>query len=269
MKGSISLYDTEFCALDLETTGVNPFTGRIVEIGIVRFRLDNEIIEYEQLINPRQTIPQEVISIHGITNEMVENSPGIEDELDKITELIDKAPLVIQNPRFDISFLEMEYKRANKKIPQFIAYDTVTLSRKTFLGLENYKLYTLCEHLNISINHHRALSDAKACMNVFKNVIKYNDKRKNWTFHDLNHFQGKIERSGIIKELDFKECRGKKILIGEEVNITYRDSKGSLTQRKIKPLKIFKRGKQTIIVAHCYLRGEQRFFKAGRIEKIS
>jgi DNA polymerase III epsilon subunit family exonuclease len=268
MKGSLSLYEAEFCALDLETTGVNPFTGKIVEIGIARFRLDRVIEQYESFVNPGCEIPEQVIKIHGITDEMVQDAPLIEELLDDITKFIHKSPLVIQNPRFDISFLEMAYKRAGRHVPQLIAYDTVTLARKTYKNLENYKLHTLCAHLGIEIQHHRALSDTLACMNVFRNVIKLNDKRKTWTFHDLNQFQGKIEKSGIIKELDFKECRKSRIVPGKVVEIRYRDAEGNVTERKILPKKIFKRGKQTIIVAYCYMRESERFFKTGRIESI-
>ncbi len=268
MKKNISLYDAEFCALDLETSSINPFTGKIIEIGIIKFKLNSQIKEFSTLINPKLKIPEDVIKIHGITDEMVKDSPYFEDIIDKVSSFLEGIPLVIHNPQFDMAFIQMEYYRSGKKFPFLEAYDTVSLSRKTFNQLNNYKLNTICDYLNITLNHHRALSDAYGCMQIFRNIIKRQDKRKNWTFTELNNIHGNIEKSEYIKELDKKFCRGGEIKKGKICLIQYCDSQGQLTERKILPKKIYQRGKQTVIIAHCYLRKEERFFKAKRINKI-
>ena len=72
-----SLMDNaEFIAFDLETTGLSPDFNRIVEVGAVRFRADGtELDRIEQLVDSRCCIPDDVIKIHGITDEMVRGQP--------------------------------------------------------------------------------------------------------------------------------------------------------------------------------------------------
>jgi DNA polymerase III alpha subunit (gram-positive type) len=70
--GDTPLADVEFVAFDLETTGLFAISCQIVEIGAVRFRLGDTVIDtFEQLIDPRCEIAEEVTGVHGITNAMV------------------------------------------------------------------------------------------------------------------------------------------------------------------------------------------------------
>jgi len=75
------LSETSFCALDLETTGTNAALHMIVEVGIVRFRMSGIDEIFESLVNPGVKMPEEVISVHGITDDMVRNAPQIGDIL--------------------------------------------------------------------------------------------------------------------------------------------------------------------------------------------
>lgn len=61
------------------------------------------------------------------------------------------------------------------KLPQitFISIDTVEISRKIFRNLKNHKLNTVAAHLGIELNHHNALSDAMACLQIFMFVMDY------------------------------------------------------------------------------------------------
>lgn len=254
-----------FCAIDLETTGINPFTEKIIEIGAVKFDLNGIIDTFECMIDPEIRIPSDSMKIHGISNDMVSGQKKINDIMKPFSEFVGDSILVIQNPSFDISFLEMEYMRYGKKFRYNTAYDTVILSRRAFPGLENYKLDTLCGHLNIDLKHHRAFSDASACMSVFLHAIKKNKDYASWYLDDLEYYAGPSFRESIIKELKTKKCRGSTIIPGREFMIDYIDSTGNETRRKISVRGIFQRGRQTIIHAYCHLRHEERFFLSSRI----
>jgi DNA polymerase III subunit epsilon len=268
MDESRSLYECEFCALDIETTGINPYSERIVEIGLVVFSFDRTISGFESLINPGRRIPSHVSSIHGITDEMVASSPRIENILPDIIRFAGSRPLVIHNSRFDLSFIEMECRRSEIDVPSWISFDTVTFAKKTFPDLPNHKLDTLCRVFGIDLSHHRAMADASGCMQVFRECIKGSDPLRTWSFRDLCIFQSKVDRSGSIRELSFKERRGGRISVGKPAVIRYIDSEGNTTERKIFPKKIFKQGKQTIIFAFCCLRNEDRYFKSSRIDEV-
>jgi len=268
MNLSQPVYAAEFCALDIETTGVNPYSDKIIEIGAVRFTMDGPVAEYQTMIHPGRHIPEQVSMIHGITDDMVADAPPCGEILPALIKFIGSTPLVIHNSRFDVSFLEMECRHAGIRIPKWESYDTVILSRRSFPEIFNHKLDTLCRYFNVPLTHHRALQDSIGCMEVFRRCILEKDPGRTWTFAQLNAFSGGTEQSGLIQELQIKERRGGKIAVGKEVVIRYVDGEGNATERKILPKKIYRKGKQTVVFAYCFLRDEDRFFKVNRIEEV-
>lgn len=98
---------------DLEATGLNVTKDRIVEIGIIKINTDGSEERLVQKVNPEITIPQEVIDIHGITNEMVANEPTFKILAPKVAEFIGDADLAGYNSnKFDIPLLLEEFVRA-------------------------------------------------------------------------------------------------------------------------------------------------------------
>ena len=67
------------CVFDLETTGLQIVTDRIIQIGIVKIFPNGETENYKALVNPEMKIPEESILIHGITNEEIKNKPLFKD----------------------------------------------------------------------------------------------------------------------------------------------------------------------------------------------
>ena len=264
------LKDMTFCALDLEATGANPSYHRIVEVGMIRFNLSGVIKKYESLVNPVVTIPEDVKAIHGITDEMVKNSPKISEIIDDISEMMEGALLVIQNPGFDLKFLEWTYWESGKELPEVWAVDTVKLSQVTYPDLPNHKLSTLCEFLGIEITPHRAMPDAVGCMEVFKNVIDENDPGSEWNISDLKRLNGKFTGFGkkLKRRIQRKDKCVKGIHLGRAVKIQHQDNSGTITTREITPMEFIRYGKKTYLVAHCYLRNESRCFNTDKIVKV-
>ncbi len=99
---------------DLETTGVSTSQDRIIQIGIVKyFANGGEPLERKRLINPEMTISEEVIAIHGITNEMVKNEPTFKQVAKALVDLIGDADLCgFNSNRFDVPMLIEEFYRA-------------------------------------------------------------------------------------------------------------------------------------------------------------
>jgi len=265
VKNSDRLSTIDFCAVDLETTGVNPAFDKIVEIGAVRFRLDGGSICYQTLVNPGVHIPENVIRIHGITDRMVSGSPAIEDVRDEFFSFLEGTVLVIQNPRFDLSFIDRAFRMSNTPRPVLHALDTVKLAKKFFTGLSNHKLPTLASHLGLELVSHRALDDAIACMAVFCETLKGFGITGDSFFSDLIKIHGELVNPGIESESSIGAEVWKKIFIGEEVTIRYIDSDGVVTKRQILPKEFLKYGKNNYILAHCFLRDSERCFMTSRI----
>lgn len=155
--------------LDFETTGFNRSADDIIEIGAVKIDLSNGCIvdELSTLIKPKGLIPCAITALTGIDDNMVKTAPKFEDVADRLMDLIGDDIIMGHNVTFDLAFLYRALEKLGRTLK--VSYvDTYTLSRKYFQGLENYKLTTVCDALNIyQDNAHRALDDCYSCYNVF------------------------------------------------------------------------------------------------------
>ncbi len=257
--------EIEFCALDLETTGVNPAFDRIVEIGAVRFTTGGVTDEFQTLVNPGVPIPENVIKIHGITDDMVNDAPAINDILDDFHSFFKGTVLVIQNPRFDLSFIERAFHVRDGRSPELLAIDTVRLAQNHFPALPNHKLSTMACHLGLNLQSHRALDDAIACMSVFNEVIR---GRGILNYGELIRMHGEPVRPGLKYSQGSSREPWRRIVIGKDIRIRYKDTDGRVTSRIIHPREFIQYGKSSYILAYCYLRESERCFMASRIVSI-
>ena len=100
-----AVYDTvAFIAFDTETTGLDPVSGRIVEIGAVKFDRRGVIARYNVLINPEMPMPEEAGKVNGITDEMLKDKPLIADVFPDFFDFICTGVLVAHKARRKISF---------------------------------------------------------------------------------------------------------------------------------------------------------------------
>lgn len=156
------------CVFDLETTGLQINTDRIVQIAIIKLDPSGERKELNQLINPEMIIPQEVIDIHGVSNELIQDKPTFSQFAPALIEFIGNADLAGYNSnKFDIPVLAEEFLRVG------INYD---FSFRKFIDIQNifhkmeqrtlaaaYKFYCGEEMKNA----HDALYDTQATLDVF------------------------------------------------------------------------------------------------------
>ena len=103
--------------IDLETTGVNLSTDRIVEIAIVKLLPDGTKQNKRKLINPQIPIPAQVTEIHGITNVMVKDAPTFKQVSNELKQFIENCDFGGYNSnRFDIPMLMEEFIRAGMEM---------------------------------------------------------------------------------------------------------------------------------------------------------
>ncbi|MBL7721265.1 MAG: 3'-5' exonuclease, partial [Chitinophagaceae bacterium] len=99
--------------IDLETTGINLGTDRIVEIAIVKILSDGTRIVKRKLVNPEMPIPKGASEIHGITDEMVKDAPTFRQVAQELKQVLDGCDIAGYNSnRFDIPLLMEEFLRA-------------------------------------------------------------------------------------------------------------------------------------------------------------
>jgi len=156
---------------DLETTGFDSKSCKIIEIGAVKITKGSIIETFQTLINPGIKIPNEITALTHIDDSMVENAPTIEEVLPDFYKFTRSCVLSAYNIDFDYSFLKFNGENLrllfdNEQI------DTLKLVRDKVPSLSNYKLGTVVKALNITLNNaHRALADAYATAKVFVKLI--------------------------------------------------------------------------------------------------
>lgn len=166
-----------FIAFDLETTGIQPKTDAVVEIGAVRFENGKPAGTFSTLINPGRPIPPEASAVNGITDEMVADQPGIETVLTELAEFCGDLPLVAHNAPFDFKFLLAAVEKHRARAPKGIVLDTCALSRVIFPGMFNYKLGTLVRHFGFpNGTFHRAEEDSVYCGLLFARIVEALEK---------------------------------------------------------------------------------------------
>ena len=156
-----AVYDTAvFVAFDTETTGLDPASGRIVEIGAVKFDRRGIIARYNVLINPEMPMPEEAGKVNGITDAMLKDKPLIAAVFPDFFDFIGTGVLVAHNAPFDINYL------TNKVV------DTRIFAKEVYTGLSSYALQDLAVQLGITaLEAHRAEDDARVCMELFEKIL--------------------------------------------------------------------------------------------------
>lgn len=170
------LDDVEFVAFDTETTGCTAATGRMVEIGAVRFRRDGaEIDRFQTLINPLCMIPWTVTRIHGITDEMVRDCPTESGILPAFLSFLGEPSttiLLAHNAGFDMAFVGNALGRCGIAPPQHSILDTVRLSRRRAPELPSHSLRSIVRSFGLgTTTDHRGLSDSVHLMQIFQRLV--------------------------------------------------------------------------------------------------
>ncbi len=165
--------------LDTETTGMNKdgnvcLGHRIIEIGcveIINRRLTGR--HYHVYIKPDREVDPEAVTVHGITDQFLQDKPSFSEVADEFIDFIKGAELVIHNAPFDVAFMDQEFRFLNKKTQptEEIATvtDTLAMAKNIFPGKRN-NLDALCDRYGIDNKHrvlHGALLDAEILADVY------------------------------------------------------------------------------------------------------
>ncbi|KEC56068.1 DNA polymerase III subunit epsilon [Bartonella koehlerae] len=161
---------------DTETTGLDKEKDRIIEIGCIE--MVNRYLtgrRFHVYLNPQGVIiSDEVVAVHGLTNERLKNEKKFSDIADEFLEFINGATIIAHNANFDIGFLNAELIRVNKPLISFDnVIDTLAMARRKFPMVPN-SLDVLCKRFGIDNSHrvlHGALLDAEILADVYIELI--------------------------------------------------------------------------------------------------
>ncbi|MES2799437.1 MAG: 3'-5' exonuclease [Bacteroidota bacterium] len=184
---------------DLETTGININSDRIVEIAIIKVHVDGRREQFHKRVNPLIPIPLEVSEIHGIFDKDIADAPSFKDIAQEVIDFIGDADLAGYNSnKFDIPVLAEELIRNgfdfNLKDRQFVDVQNIFHKMEQRTLSAAYQFY--CD--KSLENAHSALYDTEATLDVLLAQLgRYTDLKKDVDF--LSDFS----KHGNFKNLDF------------------------------------------------------------------
>ena len=175
----------EMVVFDIETTGLSPVNCHITEIGAVKIKGGEVIDVFNTFVDPEVPIPEEIIKLTSITNEMVQGAPKIKEALEQFFAFIGDDLLIAHNANFDVGFIRTFAERCGLPFGNTFL-DTVALSRYINPELKNHKLDTIAEAYKLGdFNHHRASDDAAMLAAIFFRMLERMTDEGIGDFNDL------------------------------------------------------------------------------------
>jgi DNA polymerase-3 subunit epsilon len=174
--------------LDTETTGLSiQEDHRIVEVACIETKdLIPTKKTFHKLINPERKVEEDALKIHGHTNEMLKEKKKFKDIANEFLQFIEGKKLIIHNASFDVSFLNHELKKINKKTLNIKdVVDSLEIARAKYPGLSN-SLDNLCKRFNIDLSKrtkHNALLDCELLREVYINLTEQKEPSLNLKEH--------------------------------------------------------------------------------------
>ena len=160
-----ALADLNFTAIDFETA--NESRASACAIGVVRMRGGVVVESFETLLRPREVrVHWRNQQVHGIAEERLHDAPTLADVWPQLLPYLHRQAVVAHNSAFDVSVLEYSCRDFGVPIPAFHSLCSVKLAKTCWPQLERHKLDHVAAHFGIPLNHHDALSDARACAEI-------------------------------------------------------------------------------------------------------
>ena len=183
------LDNLRFVVLDTETTGLNPNNGdRVISLGAVLIE-NGKIKEnkpFYELVNPNCSVPEDIVNLTGIRDDMVRNKPDFTNVLTRFLPLLENSVIVGHAVQFDLDFINRHLQRTCGKKLDCKSVDTQLLARYFLPESNDFSLEGLCSLLDIKCeSRHHALFDAISTARLLKKLIEIIQKEGIHTVHDL------------------------------------------------------------------------------------
>ena len=223
-----------FTVVDLETTGATPGFAKITEIGAVRLEHGEEVASFSTLVDPGVAIPAMITGITGIDDELVAGAPTIHEALPRFVAFAQGSVLVAHNAQFDLSFLDYELGRLQRRTFPRPALDTLRLARK-LCPQQRCSLAALSYRFDTRVKPvHRALQDAQATaellllflarlqeqgLTTLEEVARFCEPGARRNYHKISLTEGLPNSPGVYV---MRDAQGQALYIGKAENLKRR-----------------------------------------------
>lgn len=168
---TLPLLDRPLAFVDIETTGATATRDRITEVAVIRWD-GVQATRWSSLVNPQTRIPEFIISLTGISNDMVSEAPTFSEIAAELLALLAGHIFIAHNARFDYAFLKNEFKRCDIEFRAPVLC-TVKYSRQLFPQHAKHNLDALISRHSIDVHErHRAMGDAQAIFDFWQKMAE-------------------------------------------------------------------------------------------------
>ena len=260
--------NARFAFLDIETTGLSPWFGdRICQIAVVITEGKRIKSTVDLLLNPERELSPSASHVNGLDESKLSASPKFSEITDQLEALLKDAVIVCHNAKFDLQFLDNEYRKLNRTVEYPNLIDTLLLARDNF-DLESYSLQFLADafHVSKSPQESHAMADALTAKNIFFAMM---DALKP-TGKPLDDYIGIYNspawpEEGVYLPTELSEA----INSGRRLFIKYMDKDGEISERWISPIEVMGLSDYIYLKAFCHTREAERTFRLDRIIEVA
>ena len=198
----LGIEEETYVVFDIETTGFDPFNDKIIEIGAVKMKGKEIIDEFSEFVNPKIPIPEEIVKLTSITDEMVKDAPDIKTILPRFLEFCGDSTVVAHNAKFDVGFIKQKSSDQNLEFSPSVV-DTLPLARALLVNEKKFGLANLTKYFGIILeSHHRAIDDARATAEVFQKFFNMIITKGILTLKDINtNLQPNIQNAETLNTM--------------------------------------------------------------------
>jgi len=158
----------DYIVVDLEMTGLNPKTDRILEIGAVKVREKQVLGTFSRLIRPECNLDTRIVELTGITDDMASAGEELDTAVTAFLEFAEDLIWVGHNVQFDYKYIK-QWEVNHRMEKTYYSVDTLKIARKCLPALEKKTLDYLCTYYGIQrTSRHRALDDAVANRTLYE-----------------------------------------------------------------------------------------------------
>ena len=167
----LTLRDATFAVVDVETTGIDPRTDRVVEVACTIVRAGRQVESFSSLVNPGRNIPAFASAVHHIVDRDVRDAPSLESLQAKLLTMCADAVVVAHNARFDLGFLPFLGSRP--------VLCSMRLAMRVLPNAPNYKNQGLRDYLGLGDGvlgdsmPHRALGDVNVTSQILAICLEH------------------------------------------------------------------------------------------------
>jgi DNA polymerase-3 subunit epsilon len=266
-KNMLELSNTRFVFLDIETTGLSPWFGdRICQIAVIVTEGKRIKRTLDLLLDPERDLSPSAIHVNGLDGSALKGKPRFADIADDLAGFLTEGVIVCHNAKFDVQFLDNEYRKLGRTIEFPNLIDTLLMARD-YYELPSYSLSQLSQDFQVStyIQGSRAFADAVTMKNLFF-VMVDSLKTVNKTLDDIIGIYNSPAwpQEGIYLPTELSEA----IHSGKRLFIQYMDKDGEISERWVTPKEVLGLSDYLYLQAYCHTREADRTFRLDRILKV-